>query len=299
MRQALRERPQEWNRHAGPRLESTLQLREGTADTSYMTRTVIRRAGLAIAVFLACGAVGVAFAAFSDTTSNPSSFTSGTFIKYVQNLGSASCGNTSDSVTVPAGGVPAGHTLIVRVVLHDRNAINFTPTVDDSQGNTYQIDEDLTQLNGTGHPVRGLVFSAYIGTALAAGDWIRLTHQVIDSPAITVDEFRGIRQTSALDQTSSAGGISANPSTTVGMTNSYDLIVGAVFHDDNGSVTQPAGWTPLPNVIVDCGVPQPHTQSSIFGAYRIETGPASFTYDPTLSQTYFGWVDIGASYKGG
>ncbi len=124
---------------------------------------------LAFLVFLACGGVGVTFAAFSDTTSNSgNSFNSATtFLAFIKNVGTAECGGTSDTVTVPASGVAAANTLIVRTNFRERGGLGFATSVSDSAGNTYQRD-----LNDTQAPVRGEVWSAYVATALAPGDTI-------------------------------------------------------------------------------------------------------------------------------
>src|SRR4051794_35137932 len=255
-----------------------------------------RRAMLAFLVFLACGGVGATFAAFTDTTSTPSTFSSSpTFLEFVQDVGSAKCGGTSDSVTVPAGGVAAGNTLIVRVGLYDRNPMG-SPSVTDSQGNSYQMDVNQTSTNS--HTFREVVFSAYVATALAAGDTITVSHPTVDSPSMAVTEFRGIEQVASVDQTGSNAGIGGSPTASLTTNQNYDLVIGSAVSEDNSTVSQPGGgWNALPSVFPDCGVPQPHTQSSLYGAYRIEASTGTFTYDPTVSG-FPEWVDVLVAYKG-
>ena len=260
-----------------------------------MRRTVIRRAGLAIAVFLTLAGVGATFAAFSGTTSNSgSSFNSAsTFLAFVRNVGTADCGGASDSVTVPASGVAAGDTLIVRAAYRDRGSIAFATSVSDSAGNAYQRD-----LNDTQNPVRGEVWSAYVATPLAAGDTITVTHPDLDGNSMAVSEFRGVDAIGRVDQAGSNSGNSQNPSASVTTTNGNDLIIGSVAHDANDTtITQPGGWNALPSVGTDCGIPPPHTLITLHGAYRIVSSTGTYTYDPTLPNNHQ-WVDEVSSYKG-
>src|SRR4051812_40717199 len=60
---------------------------------------------------------------------------------FVKTVGTASCGGTSDAVTVPAGGVAAGHTLIVRLSNRSNNV--GAVSASDSKGNTYTLDADI------------------------------------------------------------------------------------------------------------------------------------------------------------
>jgi hypothetical protein len=260
-----------------------------------MTRTVIRRAGLAIAVFLTLAGVGATFAAFSDTTSNSSSpFTSAsTFLQFVRNVGTAECGGTSDTVAVPAAGVDAGDTLVVLTSFRDRGGTGFAVSVSDSQGNTYQ--QDLTDSQA---PVRADVYSAYITNALGPGDTITVTHPDLDANAVVVTEFRGIDAAGRVDQTATDNGNSATPTASLTTTNPNDVVVGFVtVADSPSSVTQPGGWSALPSMNTDCGIPPPHTLESIHAAYRIVSSTGTYTYNPTLSGISR-WDDLMASYKG-
>jgi predicted ribosomally synthesized peptide with SipW-like signal peptide len=252
-----------------------------------------RRTMLAFLVLLACGGVGATFAAFTDTTSTSgSSFNSATtFLEHVKEIGSAGCGTTSDTVTVPAGGVPAGNTLIVRVGYQDRGGMGFAASVSDSKGNSYQLT-----VNHINSQIRASIYRAYITAPLAAGDTITLTHPDIDSTAIGVTEFRGV-DAGAPDQTAANGGGGTNPSASVTTTNANDLVVGVVVHDEFNSSTNPGGWAVLPTITQDCGVPPPHTLLTLLGGYRIESSTGTFTYDPTLG-TFRTWADLVAAYFG-
>ena len=79
-------------------------------------------------------------------------------IALVRNVGSTGSGasGTTIAVTVPTGGVAAGHTLIVTVALDPAaGAVSCS----DSKGNTYTKDAD--QANGSGGGgVRAVLFSS-------------------------------------------------------------------------------------------------------------------------------------------
>jgi predicted ribosomally synthesized peptide with SipW-like signal peptide len=252
-----------------------------------------RRLILAILVFLACGGVGATFAAFSDTTSTSgSSFNSAqTFLAHVKEIGEAGCGVTSDTVTVPAGGVPAGNTLIVRVGYQDRASMGFAVGLSDSKGNSYQLD-----VNHINSQMRASVYRAYITAPLVAGDTITLTHPDIDSTAIGVTEFRGV-DAGVPDQTAANGGAGTSPTASVTTTSANSLVLGVVAHDEFNSHTNPGGWAVLPTLTYDCGVPPPHTLLSVYGGYRIESSTGTFTYDPTLG-VFRTWVDEVVAYNG-
>src|SRR5207302_9984225 len=105
-------------------------------------------------------------------------------IALVRNVGSTGSGatGTTIAVTVPAGSVAAGHTLIVTVALDPAAA---AVSCSDSKGNTYTKDVDLTLGSGT-DGVRTVVCSAAVRTPLAAGNTIVVTHPSIMARAINV-----------------------------------------------------------------------------------------------------------------
>jgi hypothetical protein len=255
---------------------------------------VKRAAASLIAVVLTgagAGAIGASFSSATDSSGNSFS-AAATFpqpLAFVKTVGTATCGGTSDVVTVPAGGVAAGNTLVVRVGLRDGTVSSFMPTVSDSKGNSYQLDVDQVSTS-----VRVAVFSAHVATALAAADTVTVSHPSIDSTAIAVEEYAGVVDTGRVDQTASGAGSSANPTATVATTNADALIVGSVVQNQPEGATQPGAWTGLSSVLADCGgAPR---EMSLHRAYRIESATGSYTYDPTLSVSRQ-WADVIAAYK--
>lgn len=232
---------------------------------------------------LVIGAVAPQFtdAAFSDSTSNAgNSFTAaadfgGTGAAPVRDLGTASCGNSSNSLSVPAGGVPVGNTLIAR--LAHRTTVNAGVTISDSQRNTWTKDADVFQGS-----VRIVVFSAYISQPLAQNDQITVTFPGVgDAVGLTVEEFSGIAATNRVDSVGTASGESTSPSAALTTTNGNDLLFGAVASFNNRTYTDPAGWTTGKHQAIDCGGASRKADSH--AASRLVSATGGYTYDPTIS----------------
>ncbi|MHB8465501.1 MAG: hypothetical protein ACYDD7_11790, partial [Acidimicrobiales bacterium] len=125
---------------------------------------------------------------------------------FVQNVGSASCGGTTNSVTVPASGVPAGHTLVVSVAV-EQTSSGGTVTATDSAGNTYSVDVDIA--NGTA--VRTVILSAPVVTALSSGNTVTVTTPANNATVVSVAEFSGIASASRLDTSGKTSGTGNTP----------------------------------------------------------------------------------------
>ncbi|MGH2756066.1 MAG: hypothetical protein ACRDLB_16770 [Actinomycetota bacterium] len=238
-----------------------------------------------IAIWLVGLLVGAAshstLAAFSDATSNDgNTFTAaadfgGTGVTPIKNLGEAGCGNSRNSLSVPAGGVPAGNTLIAR--LAHRTTVNGGVTISDSNQNLWTKDADVFQGG-----VRIVVFSAYITKPLAQNDQITVTFPSVgDAVGLTVDEFSGIAATNRVDAVGGASGDSSDPSATVTSTNGNDLLYGAVASVNNRTYTDPTGWTTAPHQTIDCGGASRRADNH--AASRVVTATGTYTYNPTIS----------------
>ena len=192
----------------------------------------------------------------------------------MRQLGTSSCGGASSSVSVPAGGVPAGNTVVVVLVLRDT-----TPSgpvgVTDSRGNTYTADVDFTNSN-----IRKVIFSGRAATALQAGDTVTATHPDVDAEAVAVLEFSGIKEP-RLDTSAANGGLSATPAVTATTTHPDDLLVGAAGNVGNRTYTEATAWTTVADVSTNCGGGT--GRLTLHAAYRIVSGAAAWTYSPSLS----------------
>ncbi len=94
--------------------------------------------------------------------------------------------SSSIGVTVPAGGVPVGSTVIVMFAM---DPVSGTVAVSDTQGNAYSNPADADRMQGTsgsGTGVRTLVFSASVLTPLVAGNTITVSHPTVTSKAVSV-----------------------------------------------------------------------------------------------------------------
>ena len=218
-------------------------------------------------------------------------------IALVRNVGSASSGatGTTMAVTVPTGGIPAGHTLIVTATLDPQAG---TVSCSDSKGNTYRTDVDVARGSGT-DGVRTVVCSAAIRTALVAGNTVVMSHPSVMARAMNVAEFSGYL-TPTLDRSASAGGDSGTVASgaTAVTTQASELVIGTVgletkHPDGYGS---DATYTSLPYVVSDT-VPNGTTkQVSLYTQYRITSTTGSFSTTGTL-QPSRQWAAALATYK--
>jgi Tfp pilus assembly protein PilV len=209
-------------------------------------------------------------------------------IAFVKNVGQASCGTTSMTITVPAGGVTAGNTLIVRLMLRGNSA--GAVGASDSRGNAYTADKDVMNVDQ-----RIVVFSAAVETALSGGDTITVTHPDANSKGVAADEFSGVAAAGRVDATGSATGNSTTPAVSVTTANADDLAIGAVSIANLQTGTQPAAWTGLTSQVLSCGNPS-SAKSSSFGAYRIASTGGTYTYNPTMSNGGR-WAAAAVGYK--
>ena len=244
---------------------------------------------------LVAGLVGGTYAAFTATTANPGNTFSAnaTFPPaWVRHVGSASCGGASSVVTVPAGGIPVGRTLIVQLVLRGNNYANAV-AASDARGNAYSVSQDSTR---AGSSLRSVVFSAYVATALQAGDSITVTHGNASAEGIAVDEVRRVPSAGGIDVRNGSNGSSNRPTVGVTTTAGDRLVYGTFGLAGTQSVTtEAAGFSLGHDVIHNCGGATARARSH--AAYRIVATNAAYTYDPQLNGSV-AWVAAAVAYKG-
>ena len=161
---------------------------------------------------------------------------------YVGAVGSnyANTAGTTLSISVGAGGVAVGNTVII--AFSTRGTASYTtPTVTDSRGNTYSLAVGaLCYAHG-----RTYIFYGPVTTALVSGDTITVTTPSVASRVAVAAAFSGILTASPLDQvlgnqalTATSTGNSGN-SPTVGPTGTIsqadELIIGAIGTEDTSS----------------------------------------------------------------
>ena len=203
---------------------------------------------------------------------------------FVKNVGSSSCGATSAAVTVPAAGVAAQNTLILRLALRGTTAAAVAAT--DSGGNTYTVDRDV--LNGN---QRAVVLHGRVTTALTSGNTITVNFPSSTGAGLVADEFSNVAA-GAADASGAGTGTSAAPSAPVTTTNASDLLIGAVSASGALTAGQPSGFTALTAQSLACG---PLTN---VGGRRLVTTTGAFSYSPTLSASGT-WAAALVAYKAG
>ena len=167
--------------------------------------------------------------------------TAPTTMSFVKNIGQGapSCANGPMTITVPAGGVAAGNTVIVRLMRRGNSGAAVSAS--DSRANTYTAGVDTLNVDQ-----RIVVLSAYLTTALVAGDTITVNHpngpQAVGAVA---DAFSGVAQSGALDGSGTGAGTTNSPSASVTTNTAQELLIGGVSMAGNLTGTQPLGWTAL------------------------------------------------------
>jgi len=224
-------------------------------------------------------------------TPAPTNTPGGSGIAFVKNVGTASCGTTSNVITVPAAGVAAGNTLIVRVTVRAGSPGTGVVSVSDSKGNSYSVDKDVTSSN-----IRVVILSANVATALVSGDMITASYPAVNPSAtsLVVSEFSGISATNRVDVTGAGTGSSTAPSASVTTTNANDLIYSTVGTVNPPTYTEASGWTTETHLATACGGSGGNSLNH--GAYRIVSTTGSQTYNPTLGTSVF-WAEVMVAYK--
>src|SRR6266576_3931543 len=207
-------------------------------------------------------------------------------IAYVGRVGSGSGASGNATITVGAGGVAAGHSIIVTVGLG--GASSTAPTIADTQGNTYALDVGPTT-DGAGNDWM-TVRSAHNITALVSGNTIVVTNPTNTEWFVTVEEISGL--TGVKDGTNSAWAATgtAAASGAITTTNAVDLAFGACYDLGlNGSVSWSAPWTDItPHLVTG--------QDGMANAYQILSATGSPNAQATISSG--SWVAAIVAYKG-
>jgi hypothetical protein len=204
---------------------------------------------------------------------------------FVRNVGSATCGATSLIVTVPAAGVAAGDTLVLRLALG--GVTSGTIAASDTKGNAYTVDRDVLNVNQ-----RAVILRARATTALVSGDKVTVTFPTATASSVFVDELSGIAA-NALDVSASGTGTSTAPTASVTPTVARDLVVGAVSVGASATANQPGGWTALGGGTATCT-----STLANLGGRRVASNTSALAYNPTLSVSAR-WAEALVAYRAG
>jgi hypothetical protein len=152
------------------------------------------------------------------------------------------------TLTVPAGGVAQGDTLIIFA------GNNYTTTgaasAADSKGNTYTVDAQKANPSNT---TSTTVLSGYVSTGLVAGNTITVTYS---SPATMrmalATEWSGIAPAGRVDRTATNTGNTAALSSgaTTATTQATELVVGSFADGANETFTAGTGFTAFPTQLI-------------------------------------------------
>lgn len=216
-------------------------------------------------------------------------------IAFVRNVGTAgnTTAGTATTITVPAGGVAVGNTLIVTFAMDPATG---TVSCGDARGNVYAKDADVA--NGTGAAgVRTVVFSAPVTVSLVAGDTIVVAHPSVAAKAVSVNEFAGL---GAFDRTAGASG--ANPAPSSGFTaatnQNDELVIGALGVEGPAAdaFTAGAGYTALvPASSGSAGTPAAHV--GVRAEFRVVAARGSYAAGGGIDPSRL-WATAVATYRG-
>ena len=146
-------------------------------------------------------------------------------IALVKTIGTAAvtAGGTNISITVPAGGVAAGNSIILTLAIGD---VGTAYTATDSRGNAYSLDIQGVQ---SSH-VWTVVLSAHNVAALSAGDTITISHPPAAKRALVATEFAGLARTNAFDKANANGnnGNLADSNPTAATAQAAELLIGSI-----------------------------------------------------------------------
>jgi hypothetical protein len=211
----------------------------------------------------------------------------GTTGSFIQVVGTASGDSVSSrAITVPAGGIPAGRTLVAV----GGGTAEFDRIVD-SKGNVY-VKAGLQNNGGT----RANIMFGYVDTALDAGDTITIHFGASATTAIArVLEFSGLSRKQPLDRTKGANGSATTISTgafAAATMEANELLV--MCYSQNGTTTFTAGtdWTEAGDQ-----ASQGTTFARTSGAqYRFVTSSSAYTGSGTTSATG-NWGALMAAFR--
>jgi hypothetical protein len=184
---------------------------------------------------------------------------------------------TSIAVTVPAGGVPIGNTVILSFAM---DPVSGTVSATDTQGNSYTDDEDnMIGTSGSGSGVRMVVLSAHVTTALVSGNTITVTFPTATAKALSACYISGLVTASRVDQTASGGSTTAATSGATGSATTLyqdEVLIGAVGIENAGSAfTVGSGYTALTSA--ESSTTTGSSSIEVFPEYQITSATGAFT----------------------
>lgn len=171
----------------------------------------------------------------------PSATTTSAPSPYLGRIGSTTSSTPSAVDTIAVTPAQTGGTLVTTVLL--LGTASGTPQVTDSEGNTYQLQDN--QADATGDTL--LTFTAADVRGLTTADTVSVAYPAATAHAVAIDEYAGHP---AVDQSISATGIGSTVSTgKTAKTGATDELAVAALADTSGDVALNE-YTPLPSLNV-------------------------------------------------
>ncbi|HEV8722982.1 MAG TPA: malectin domain-containing carbohydrate-binding protein [Candidatus Binatia bacterium] len=187
---------------------------------------------------------------------------------------------TSIALTIPAGGIAAGNSIILSFAMDPATG---TVSCTDTASNSYANDGDVVNGSGTSG-VRTVILSSHNVTALASGNTITCTHPSVAARALGASEFSGLFASGAKDQATSAVGQSTTPSSGDAgtTTQAIELLIGAIgVEGPSGDTFTPgASYTTIGRGGTTGG--NAATNITINPEYRIVTATGAYAATGTL-----------------
>jgi len=147
---------------------------------------------------------------------------------------------------VPPGGIPAGHTVVVRFVA--RGTTSGPVSASDNRGNAYTTDVDVFNAG-----VRTVVLSSRLSTGLLGNEAFTVSYPAASASSVALEEFANIATGVRVDSTGTGTGQSRSPCAAVTTANGPDLLFALSGNENVRPYAEASGWTALPEATTACG----------------------------------------------
>ena len=224
----------------------------------------------------------------SSPSPSPSPTSTASGFAFGGNVGHAQGSMTAASVTVPAGGVPAGSLVVVGI------ASQTAPesfTVSDSAGNTYTLDNSRTSSSPYGYQFHSLTSAPLPQGAAISVKWGGASIDAVIEATWFSTGYATV--TKDLAVSGHGSGTALSTGNTKATSHANELVVGmggprmpgtATYHEDTADGYSQAVFTG-------------DSKQSNDLSYKVVSSAGVFDYKPTISVSS-GWVDLLTTYHG-
>ena len=226
--------------------------------------------------------------ATSSPSPSPSPTSAASGFAFGGNVGHVQGSMTAASVTVPAGGVPAG-SLVVVGIASPTAPESFTAS--DSAGNTYTLDNSRTSSSPYGYQFHSLISAPLPQGATISVHWGGASIDAVIEAAWFSTGYASVSKDLAVSGHGSGTALSTG--NTKATAHASELVVGmgtprmpgtAAYHDDTADGYSQALFTG-------------DSKQSNDLSYKVASSAGVFDYKPTISVSS-SWVDLLTTYHG-